>query len=175
MPCLLAACLLIWLIFQQNKGLKDSSEIVDLVISVQKPNLGVYEHEIDHGNDSISCGDGGHFKPGPPPLLGCHVFDPRFIQKRPAMTLLEFLILLLIAATVGAFGELLGRHSPGGSLLFVFLAFIGAYFGKWLAWHLSLPEPARLIVSSLQFPLLWSMISSILLVSLLCLYQRLRV
>ena len=89
------------------------------------------------------------------------------------MTLFEFLILLLIAATVGAFGELLGRYSPGGSLLFVLLGFIGAYLGKWLAWEFNLPEFARLVVGSFQFPILWSLISSILLVSLLSLYQRL--
>jgi uncharacterized membrane protein YeaQ/YmgE (transglycosylase-associated protein family) len=90
------------------------------------------------------------------------------------MTLLEFLLLLLIATTVGAIGEMFGRYTPGGSFVFVVMGFVGAYLGKWLASILNLPEILRLVVGSFQFPLLWSIASSILLVSLLSLYQRLR-
>ncbi len=90
------------------------------------------------------------------------------------MTLLEFLLLLLIAATSGAFGEMIGRYSPGGSLTFVVLGFVGAYLGKWIASQWNLSVLLRLAVGTLQFPLLWSIASSILLVTFLSLYQRLR-
>jgi uncharacterized membrane protein YeaQ/YmgE (transglycosylase-associated protein family) len=90
------------------------------------------------------------------------------------MTLLEFLLLLLIATTAGAVGELFGRCTPSGSFVFAALGFVGAYLGKWLASTLNLPEILRLVVGSLQFPLLWSIASSILLVFLFSLCLRLR-
>ena len=89
------------------------------------------------------------------------------------MTLLEFLVLLLIASIIGALGELLGRYSPQGPLVFVLLGFVGAYLGKWLAGQMNLPEFARIVIGSFQFPVLWSMIVSLFLVFLLSLYQRL--
>jgi uncharacterized membrane protein YeaQ/YmgE (transglycosylase-associated protein family) len=89
------------------------------------------------------------------------------------MTLLEFLILLLIASIIGALGELLGQYSPEEPLAFVLLGFVGAYLGKWLALQLNLPEFARLVIGSFQFPVLWSMIASMFLVFLLSLYQHL--
>jgi len=70
------------------------------------------------------------------------------------MTLLEFLILLLIAATIGALGELLGLFSPGRSVVFVLLGFVGAYLGKFLAGQFDLPKMARPVIGSLQFPVL---------------------
>ena len=89
------------------------------------------------------------------------------------MSLLEFLILMLIASTIGALGELLGRYSPEEPLAFILLGFAGAYLGKWLAGQLNLPEYASLVVNSFQFPVLWPLIVSVLFVSLLSFYQRL--
>jgi uncharacterized membrane protein YeaQ/YmgE (transglycosylase-associated protein family) len=131
------------------------------------------KYGIHYRNDRITGGIGSYLEFGSAAILGCHVFDSRFHEKAERMSLLEFLILLLIASTIGALGELLGRYSPEGSLVFVFLGFAGAYLGKWLAEQLNLPELARLVIGSFQFPVLWSMIVSVFLVSLLCLYQRL--
>ena len=88
------------------------------------------------------------------------------------MTLVEFLILLLIASIIGALGELLGQYSPEGPLVFVLMGFAGAYLGKWLAGQFNLPEFARSVIGSFQFSVLWSMIPSMFLVFPLSLYQR---
>lgn len=78
------------------------------------------------------------------------------------MTLLEVLLLLLIAAIAGALGQALSGYSLGGCLISIVVGFIGALLGLWLARALGLPEPFPITIGGNTFPLLWSIIGSAL-------------
>ena len=56
------------------------------------------------------------------------------------MTVLEFLLLLLVAGICGSLAQALVGYSHGGCLVSIVLGFIGAILGSWLAQKLGLPE-----------------------------------
>ena len=56
------------------------------------------------------------------------------------MTILDFIILLFVAAVCGSLGMAISGYSRGGCLVAIALGFIGALLGMWLARVLSLPE-----------------------------------
>ncbi len=78
------------------------------------------------------------------------------------MTLLDILLLLLIAAIAGALGQALSGYSLGGCLLSIVVGFIGALLGLWMARQLGMPEPFPVTVGERTFPLLWAIIGSAL-------------
>lgn len=88
------------------------------------------------------------------------------------MTLLDFLILLLIAGICGAIGQALGGYSRGGCLAAIALGFIGALLGLLLADALDLPEWFVIRVGDHGFPIIWSIIGATLFVALLGLLHR---
>ncbi len=88
------------------------------------------------------------------------------------MTLTEVLILLLIAAICGAIGQSLVGYSAGGCLASIFVGIIGAYLGVWLARELSLPILFAVDVGGQPFPIIWSIIGSIIFAAILGLINR---
>jgi uncharacterized membrane protein YeaQ/YmgE (transglycosylase-associated protein family) len=88
------------------------------------------------------------------------------------MTLLEFLLLLLIAGICGALGQALAGYSRGGCLVAIALGFIGALLGQWIASSLGLPEPFVVTIDARPFPIVWSILGSALFVALLSLLTR---
>jgi uncharacterized membrane protein YeaQ/YmgE (transglycosylase-associated protein family) len=78
------------------------------------------------------------------------------------MTLIQFLILLLIAAIAGGLGQALSGYSHGGCLISIIVGFIGAFLGLWLGRQMGLPEPFPITVGTRTFPLLWAIIGSAL-------------
>jgi uncharacterized membrane protein YeaQ/YmgE (transglycosylase-associated protein family) len=88
------------------------------------------------------------------------------------MTLVEIVILLVIAAIAGLIGQALGGYKRGGILLAIILGFIGAYIGTWLARYLDLPVFATITVGEVTFPIIWAIIGAALLVALLGLLSR---
>jgi len=88
------------------------------------------------------------------------------------MTVLNFLLLLLVAAVCGSIGQSLVGYSVGGCLTSIVVGFIGAMFGTWIAASLGLPEPLVVNVGGESFPVLWSIIGSALLVGVLALFTR---
>jgi uncharacterized membrane protein YeaQ/YmgE (transglycosylase-associated protein family) len=88
------------------------------------------------------------------------------------MTILDLLLLLLIAAICGSIGMAIGGFSPGGLLVAIALGFIGALLGMWLARSLALPEPFTVEVGDFRFPIIWSIIGSALFVALMGLVAR---
>jgi uncharacterized membrane protein YeaQ/YmgE (transglycosylase-associated protein family) len=49
------------------------------------------------------------------------------------MTLLDILILLIVAGICGALGQAITGFSRGGCLVSIALGFVGAVLGMWLA------------------------------------------
>lgn len=88
------------------------------------------------------------------------------------MTLVDFLILLLIAGVCGGIGQALGGYSRGGCLAAIALGFVGALLGVWLADALDLPEWFVIRVGDRGFPIIWSIIGSTIFVAILGMLHR---
>jgi uncharacterized membrane protein YeaQ/YmgE (transglycosylase-associated protein family) len=88
------------------------------------------------------------------------------------MTILDFIILLFVAAVCGSLGMAISGYSRGGCLVAIALGFIGALLGMWLARVLSLPELFVLELGDVQFPIIWSIIGSALFVAVISLFTR---
>ena len=88
------------------------------------------------------------------------------------MTLIDLLILLLVAGVCGALGQAISGFSRGGCLVSIALGFIGAILGMWLARQLGLPELLMLPVGGRSFPVVWSIIGSALFVAVISLITR---
>jgi uncharacterized membrane protein YeaQ/YmgE (transglycosylase-associated protein family) len=90
------------------------------------------------------------------------------------MTIVDFVILLVIAALCGAVGQALAGYSVGGCVTSTLVGFVGAVIGTWLAGNLGLPEVFAINVGGRAFPIVWSVIGSALFVALLALFTRRR-
>jgi uncharacterized membrane protein YeaQ/YmgE (transglycosylase-associated protein family) len=90
------------------------------------------------------------------------------------MTIINFLLLLLVAAICGSIAQSLVGYSVGGCLVSALVGFVGALFGTWLAAQLGLPEPLSVQIGGESFPILWSIIGSALLVAGLAMLNRRR-
>lgn len=91
------------------------------------------------------------------------------------MTLLDVVILLLVAGICGALGQAIAGYSRGGCLVSIALGFIGALLGMWIARLMGLPELFPVRIGGTSFPIIWSIIGSALFVAVLTLLTRSRV
>lgn len=82
------------------------------------------------------------------------------------MTILEFFLLLLIAGICGSIGQAIAGYSRGGCLVSIVVGFIGALLGSWLSVQLAMPELFNVTVGGNQFPVIWSIIGSVIFVAL---------
>jgi len=83
------------------------------------------------------------------------------------MSVLDFVILLVIAAVCGAIGQALAGYSVGGCISSILVGFVGAIVGTWIARSLGLPEIFAVNVGGRSFPIVWSVIGSALFVAVL--------
>jgi len=80
--------------------------------------------------------------------------------NKKTMTIVEFLVLLLIAAICGSIGQSLAGYSLGGCLVSIVVGFIGAYLGLWIAGKFGLPEIFAVNIGGKTFPIVWAVIGS---------------
>ena len=90
------------------------------------------------------------------------------------MTLLDLLLLLIVAGVCGSLGQAIVGYSRGGCLVSIALGFIGALFGVWLARVLHLPELFSVQIGTTSFPIIWSIVGSALFVAVITLLTRRR-
>jgi uncharacterized membrane protein YeaQ/YmgE (transglycosylase-associated protein family) len=90
------------------------------------------------------------------------------------MTLLDLLILLIVAGICGALGQAITGYSRGGCMVSIALGFVGAVVGMWLARALGLPELFAVQIGTTSFPIVWSIIGSALFVAVITLLTRRR-
>ncbi|HEV8700895.1 MAG TPA: GlsB/YeaQ/YmgE family stress response membrane protein [Candidatus Polarisedimenticolia bacterium] len=83
------------------------------------------------------------------------------------MSLLDFLLLLLVAGICGSLAQSIAGYSHRGFLTSIALGFVGALFGSWLARSLGLGEVLPLHVGDRMFPIVWSIIGAALFVTVL--------
>jgi uncharacterized membrane protein YeaQ/YmgE (transglycosylase-associated protein family) len=87
------------------------------------------------------------------------------------MPLISFLFMLVIASLTGAIGAgLAGRHRTG-CLTSIALGFIGAIIGTFIAQKLDLPLLFWIRFGTYQFPVLWAVFGSAILVAFLNLFS----
>ena len=90
------------------------------------------------------------------------------------MTLIDLLILLLIAGVCGSIGQAIAGYSRGGCLVSIALGFIGAIIGLWVARHMGLPELFPVAIGGTSFPIIWSILGSALFVAVISFIARSR-
>jgi uncharacterized membrane protein YeaQ/YmgE (transglycosylase-associated protein family) len=90
------------------------------------------------------------------------------------MTIVEFLILLLVAGICGAAAQSIAGYSRGGWLVSIALGFIGALVGTWLARLVGLPDLFSLAIGDEHFPVVWSILGAVLFVAVLGLFTSRR-
>jgi len=90
------------------------------------------------------------------------------------MTIIDLIVLLIIAGLCGALGQAISGFSRGGCLVSIALGFIGALLGQWLATKLGLPEILPVRIGGVGFPIVWSIIGSALFVAVISLVSRRR-
>ena len=88
------------------------------------------------------------------------------------LSVIEILILLLVAGVCGAIGQAITGYSVGGFVVSIALGFIGALLGLWIARAAGLPELFLLQIGSVQFPIIWSIIGAALFVAVVGLLTR---
>jgi uncharacterized membrane protein YeaQ/YmgE (transglycosylase-associated protein family) len=80
------------------------------------------------------------------------------------MTILEFLLLLFIAGVCGSLGQAIAGYSRGGCLVSIVVGFIGALLGSWMSTKAGLPELFNVNIGGNTFPIIWSIIGSVVFV-----------
>ncbi len=80
------------------------------------------------------------------------------------MTFLEFLLLLFIAGICGSIGQAIAGFSRGGCVVSIVVGFIGALLGSWMSAQMGLPELFPVEIGGNNFPIIWSIIGSVIFV-----------
>ena len=78
------------------------------------------------------------------------------------MSLIECLVLLLVAGICGSIAQSLAGFSRGGCLTSIVLGFIGAVLGTYLARVAGFPEILAVQIGDRNFPIIWSIIGAAL-------------
>lgn len=91
------------------------------------------------------------------------------------MTLIDLLLLLLVAGIAGSIGQAIAGYSTGGCLTSIAVGFIGALIGVWLARTLNLPVLFNVEIGGTIFPVLWSIIGAALFVAVISFISRSRI
>lgn len=90
------------------------------------------------------------------------------------MSLIDLLIILLIAGLCGATAQAIVGYSRGGCLAAVGIGFIGALIGTWFARELAMPTIFVLNVGGTAFPVIWAILGSSIFVAVISLASRRR-
>ena len=80
------------------------------------------------------------------------------------MGFFEFLLLLFIAGICGSIGQSIAGYSGRGCIVSIVIGFIGALLGSWLSAELNLPELLNITIGGSPFPVIWSIIGSVIFV-----------
>ena len=83
------------------------------------------------------------------------------------MTLVDFLVLVLVAAIIGALGEALAGYSLGGCATSAIVGFIGALLGHWLRMTLHMRPFLPVHAGDRSIDIVWSVIGAAVFVLLL--------
>lgn len=83
------------------------------------------------------------------------------------MTLVEFLLLLVVAGIIGSLGQAIGGYTSSGCAMSIVIGFVGAIIGRQLPKLLDMPTFMTVNVGDTKFPIVWSVVGAALLVIVL--------
>ena len=83
------------------------------------------------------------------------------------MSVVELLVLLLVAGICGAVGKAIVGSFPGGFLVSIGVGFVGALVGTGVARLMGLPELFAVDIGGTTFPIIWSILGSALFVAVI--------
>ena len=76
------------------------------------------------------------------------------------MSVIEFLLLLLIAGISGSMGRALTGFSKRGCFISIIVGFVGALLGSWLSRELNIEEIFVINIGDVAFPVVWAIIGA---------------
>lgn len=88
------------------------------------------------------------------------------------MSLIELLLLLVVAGVCGAIGQSIAGYSRGGCISSIALGFVGALLGGLAARKLGLPAWFTVSVGGQSFPIVWSIAGSAIFVAVVSFFSR---
>jgi uncharacterized membrane protein YeaQ/YmgE (transglycosylase-associated protein family) len=88
------------------------------------------------------------------------------------MSFLELLLLLLIAGICGSIGQSIAGYTRGGCIVSIVLGFVGALLGSWMSVQLNMPELFNISIGGNEFPVIWSIIGSVIFVTIVGLLTK---
>jgi len=78
------------------------------------------------------------------------------------MTVIDLILLLLLAGILGVVSQKITGIQPGGLIMSVLLGFIGAWLGRGIEVWLGIRDPIHLDIAGSRFPLLWSILGGMI-------------
>ncbi len=87
------------------------------------------------------------------------------------MSLIEIIILLVIAGFCGAIAQRIAGFGSGGCIVSIVVGFIGALIGTWLSRKLGLPDLFVVSIGTTNFPIIWSIIGAAVFVAVLSIFS----
>ncbi len=90
------------------------------------------------------------------------------------MSFLGFLVLLLLAALSGAIAQSVTGYSMGGCLVSMFLGFVGAAIGLWIANALDMPMILSIDIEGNSFPIVWATLGAVIFATVVGFFTRRR-
>jgi len=88
------------------------------------------------------------------------------------MTLIDLLLLLLVAGVIGSIGQAIAGFDTGGCLTSIAVGFVGALLGAWLGRAVGAGDLFVVEVGGTSFPIVWSIVGAALFVALIRLISR---
>ncbi len=82
------------------------------------------------------------------------------------MSIVELILLLVVAGVLGVVSQRLTGIQPGGLIMTVILGFVGAWLGKQFSVWLNIYDPIRLRVGGTEFPLLCAIVGGVIVTSI---------
>jgi uncharacterized membrane protein YeaQ/YmgE (transglycosylase-associated protein family) len=77
------------------------------------------------------------------------------------MSLTDFIIMVILAALLGALSQRILGFQMGGWIFATILGFFGVLLGRWLVYQFGFWEPVPIHVRGRPFPLMWSVIGGV--------------
>lgn len=80
------------------------------------------------------------------------------------MELIEIIILVIVSAVIGAFGQILTDFDLGGFFTSAIIGFFGAFLGIWISRNYDVPLFLPITFAGKTYPIIWCVIGSSILV-----------
>jgi uncharacterized membrane protein YeaQ/YmgE (transglycosylase-associated protein family) len=81
------------------------------------------------------------------------------------MEMLDLLLVMAVAVPCGTIARLTSAYSKKGWFLHVGMAFMGGFVGVWFSRSVEVPTVYMLKVGAHEFPVIWALIGSVLMVA----------